>query len=67
MLSDAVYRRLGDKADNTEERVRSTVSYVQKLDQEYLDQIFEAARWVFHQDRGAAFEVRCMPYMFSYN
>jgi len=40
------------------EKLRPTVTYLQKLGEEYMDQIFKYARWVFQQDRNIAFEVR---------
>lgn len=45
----------GDMGD----KLGPSVSYLQKLGPEYLDQIFESARWVFEQDRGMVFEVSC--------
>ena len=34
-----------------------SVTYLQRLGPEYLQQIFSAARWVFEQDADIAFEV----------
>lgn len=39
------------------DKLGPSISYLQKLGPEYLDQIFESARWVFEQDRDMAFEV----------
>lgn len=39
------------------EKLGPSISYLQKLGPEYLDQIFESARWVFEQDHKLAFEV----------
>lgn len=39
-------------------KIRPTVSYVQKLGEDYIDQIFEASRWVHQLDVNATFEVR---------
>lgn len=39
------------------DKLGPSISYLQKLGSEYLDQIFESARWVFEQDRDMAFEV----------
>lgn len=39
------------------DKLGPSISYLQKLGPEYLDQIFESARWVFEQDREMAFEV----------
>ena len=49
--------RLSEKEDDIRDKLSPTVSYLQKLGPEYLDQIFESARWVFSQDREIAFEV----------
>lgn len=37
-----------------------SVSYLQKLGPEYLQQVFESARWIFERDRDIAFEVRIL-------
>jgi len=40
------------------EKLQPTVTYLQKLGEEYIDQVFKYARWVFQQDQNIAFEVR---------
>jgi hypothetical protein len=40
------------------EKLQLTVTYLQKLGEEYLDQVFKSARWVFQQDQNIASEVR---------
>ena len=40
------------------EKLQPTVTYLQKLGEEYMDQVFKYARWVFQQDQNIAFEVR---------
>jgi len=40
------------------EKLQPTVTYLQKLGEEYIDQIFKYARWVFQQDQNIALEVR---------
>lgn len=52
-----VLNRLGEKEDDMRDKLGPSISYLQKLGPEYLDQIFESARWVFEQDREMAFEV----------
>ena len=42
------------------EKLQPTVTYLQKLGEEYMDQVFKYARWVFQQDQNIAFEVRSM-------
>ena len=49
--------RLSEKEDDMRDKLGPSISYLQKLGPEYLDQIFESARWVFEQDREMAFEV----------
>ena len=39
------------------DKLGPSISYLQKLGPEYLDQIFESARWIFEQDREMAFQV----------
>lgn len=50
-------QQLSEKDDDIRDKLSPTVSYLQKLGPEYLDQIFESARWVFSQDREIAFEI----------
>ncbi|KAH8118200.1 vacuolar sorting protein 39 domain 1-domain-containing protein [Phellopilus nigrolimitatus] len=50
-------KSLSEKESDIEDRIRPTVSYVQKLGPEYLDQIFEATRWVFEINPDAAFDI----------
>lgn len=52
-----VFNRLSEKEDEMRDKLGPSISYLQKLGPEYLDQIFESARWVFEQDRDMAFEV----------
>lgn len=49
--------RLSEKEDDMRDKLGPSISYLQKLGPEYLDQIFESARWVFEQDGEMAFEV----------
>lgn len=49
--------RLSDKTSDVEEKVRPTISYVQKLGPEYLEQIFDSARWVYTNDPSLVLEV----------
>ncbi|THH09023.1 hypothetical protein EW145_g2303 [Phellinidium pouzarii] len=53
----SLLRRLSDKETDAEDKIRSTVSYVQKLGPEYLDQIFEATRWIYQHNHDAAFDI----------
>ncbi|KAI5122751.1 hypothetical protein M0805_009834 [Coniferiporia weirii] len=53
----ALLRRLSEKETEAEDKIRPTVSYVQKLGPEYLDQIFEATRWIYEHNPDAAFEI----------
>ena len=45
--------------DSVRDKLGPTISYLQKLGPEYLQQIFDAARWVFDTDRDMGFEVPC--------
>ena len=51
---------LSQNEDDTREKLQPTVTYLQKLGEEYIDQIFKYARWVFQQDQNIALEVRSM-------
>ncbi|TDL20794.1 hypothetical protein BD410DRAFT_750406 [Rickenella mellea] len=53
----ALLKRLSEKESDKEDRLRPTVTYLQKLGPEYLDQIFESSRWVFEQDPDLGFEI----------
>ena len=51
---------LSQNEDDVREKLQPTVTYLQKLGEEYIDQIFKSARWVFQQDQNIALEVRSM-------
>lgn len=48
---------LSDKETDLRDKLMPSVTYLQRLGPEYLEQIFGAARWVFEQDADIAFEV----------
>ena len=48
---------LSQDESDVREKLQPTVTYLQKLGVEYMDQIFTSARWVFQQDQNIAFEV----------
>lgn len=41
-----------------EEKLYDSIQYLRKLGPEYLDQVFESARWIIEQDSERALEVR---------
>lgn len=49
---------MSEGTEDVDVKIRPTVSYVQKLGEDYIDQIFEASRWVHQLDVNATFEVR---------
>ena len=49
--------RLGEKEDDTEDRLLPSVSYLQKLGPEHLQLIFDTAQWLFAENSDVAFEV----------
>ncbi|KAH7913588.1 hypothetical protein BJ138DRAFT_1177962 [Hygrophoropsis aurantiaca] len=53
----ALLRQQSDKETDVEDKLRPSISYLQKLGPEYLDQIFESSRWIFKEDRNKAFEI----------
>ena len=40
-----------------DDKLRPSISYLQRLGPEYLDQIFKHSRWVLEQDADLGFEV----------
>ncbi|KAK7044093.1 Vacuolar morphogenesis protein 6 [Paramarasmius palmivorus] len=50
-------RQLGEKEQDPELKLEASIDYLKKLGPEYLDQIFEYARWVFEQDSTMALEI----------
>ncbi|KZT39975.1 hypothetical protein SISSUDRAFT_1113449 [Sistotremastrum suecicum HHB10207 ss-3] len=53
----ALLRELGSKEDDPEDRFRPTISYLQKLGPEYIDQVFESAHWPLKEVPDMAFEI----------
>lgn len=53
----ALLQQLSENEDDIRDKLDPTVSYLQKLGPEYLDQIFKSARWVFDQDREMGLQV----------
>ena len=49
--------RLSEKETDMEDKLSPSISYLQKLGPEYIDQVFESSRWIFEQDRDMAFQV----------
>ncbi|KAH0832904.1 vacuolar sorting protein 39 domain 1-domain-containing protein [Lanmaoa asiatica] len=58
-------QQLSEKEYDMRDKLGPSISYLQKLGPEYLDQIFESARWVFEQDREMALGVGITPHSFS--
>lgn len=52
------YHSLSEKETDLRDKLMPSVTYLQRLGPEHLQQIFSAARWVFEQDADIAFEVR---------
>ncbi|KAF9064436.1 hypothetical protein BDP27DRAFT_1230507 [Rhodocollybia butyracea] len=50
-------RQLGEKEDVMEDRLFDSIHYLRKLGSEYIDQVFESARWVIEQDSDRALEI----------
>ncbi|KAI0370322.1 hypothetical protein BV20DRAFT_1121321 [Pilatotrama ljubarskyi] len=53
----SLLRQLSEKETDIHDKLMPTVSYLQRLGPEHLDQIFEHSRWVFDQDRDIGFEI----------
>ncbi len=49
--------RLSEKEDDLHDKLMPTISYLQKLGPEHLEQIFKSARWVFEMNQDMAFQV----------
>ncbi|KAF8634148.1 hypothetical protein AX15_001050 [Amanita polypyramis BW_CC] len=50
-------RELSEKEEDMYDKLQPTISYLQKLGPEHLEQIFKSARWVFGADQDMAFEI----------
>jgi hypothetical protein len=48
---------LSENEDDMRDKLQPSISYLQKLGPEHLDQIFQSSRWVFEEDRDIAFEI----------
>ena len=63
-LSADIYLQLSFSLSQNEtdlhEKLQPTVLYLQKLGEEYMDQVFKYSRWVFLQDQNIAFEARSL-------
>ncbi|OJA19406.1 hypothetical protein AZE42_12726 [Rhizopogon vesiculosus] len=49
--------RLSEKETDMEDKLSASISYLQKLGPEYINQVFESSRWIFEQDRDMAFQI----------
>lgn len=50
-------RELSEREDDVQDKLQPTISYLQKLGPEHLEQIFKSARWAFEIDQDMAFEI----------
>ncbi|KAF8333851.1 hypothetical protein F5887DRAFT_991627 [Amanita rubescens] len=50
-------RELSEKEDDLDDKLMPTISYLQKLGPEHLEQIFKSARWVFEMNQDMAFQI----------
>ncbi|TFY59088.1 hypothetical protein EVJ58_g6005 [Rhodofomes roseus] len=53
----SLLRDLSEKETDMRDRLMPSVTYLQRLGPEHLEQIFGAARWIFEQDVDIAFEI----------
>lgn len=53
----ALLQQLSENEDDIRDKLNPTISYLQKLGPEYLDQVFKTARWVFDRDREMGLQV----------
>ena len=53
-----ICRRLSEHETDMRDKLGPSVSYLQRLGPEHMDQIFESAHWIFEQDADIALEVR---------
>jgi hypothetical protein len=49
--------RLSEKETDMEDKLSASISYLQKLGPEYINQVFESSRWIFEQDHDMVFQV----------
>jgi len=52
--------RLSEKEADPRDKLGPSVSYLQRLGPEHIDQTFKYSRWIFQQDSDIAFEVRLL-------
>lgn len=50
-------RELSEKEEDMVDKLQPSISYLQKLGPQYLDQIFETSKWVLEQDKDMGFEI----------
>ncbi|TFY63425.1 hypothetical protein EVG20_g6316 [Dentipellis fragilis] len=50
-------RSLSDKETDMRDKLGPSISYLQRLGPEHLDQIFRSSRWVFEQEADMAFQI----------
>ncbi|KII89843.1 hypothetical protein PLICRDRAFT_108036 [Plicaturopsis crispa FD-325 SS-3] len=50
-------RQLSEKETTTRDKLMPSITYLQKLGPEHLQQIFESSRWLFDEDKEMAFEI----------
>lgn len=50
-------RKLSEKETDIRDRLGPSISYLQRLGPEHIDQTFKSSRWVFEQDADMAFEI----------
>lgn len=65
--SDSFYQgtySLSERETDMLDKLQPSISYLQKLGPEYIDQIFESSRWIFEEDADIAFGVR-LPHQFG--
>ncbi|KAI0067184.1 hypothetical protein BV25DRAFT_1959388 [Artomyces pyxidatus] len=50
-------RKLSEKETDMRDKLGPSISYLQRLSPEYIDQVFKHSRWVFEQDPDIAFDI----------
>ncbi|KZT19797.1 hypothetical protein NEOLEDRAFT_1245628 [Neolentinus lepideus HHB14362 ss-1] len=53
----ALLKQLSEKEDDMEDKLMPSITYLQRLGPEYLDQVFESSQWLFEKDANMAFQI----------
>ena len=50
---------MSEEEEDIQDKLQPIITYLQKLGPQFLQQIFDASRWVLERDSNMGFEVNC--------